>query len=308
MLFRVSSRLSGIEKLMKVIFCQMNFLNCRLATWTQFSNRCGSRPTLYTCQSRLQTFANKSQIPLVNSRSKTWSTRLRLVHAGLRPAHNISGRKIWSLTRQINLNSQHVVTYLAGLRPKRPIHVLSYLIHFSETCSDVIYRDYTEKKGFMPSALTNAVQKETCLWDSSLNASEEDKERAWKQTGDSFDIPKVTAIKEAQQTIVSSSSAIFKYKGRIRRIGHPCNLQGQTSRTSLRLVFDQPRQIADNSRYWSPRSGLRPDFRPTGLMALGLNSSNICRYISVGLKSLLTYPVSIYHNVHQAPLQHSTLN
>ena len=36
--------------------------------------------------------------------------------------------------------------------------------------------------------LINAVQNENALWDSNVNASEEDKELAWKRIADSFGI------------------------------------------------------------------------------------------------------------------------
>lgn len=46
-----------------------------------------------------------------------------------------------------------------------------------------------EKLDLTNENLINAVQNETALWDSSLNATEEEKELTWKRIADSLGIP-----------------------------------------------------------------------------------------------------------------------
>jgi len=39
-------------------------------------------------------------------------------------------------------------------------------------------------------ALINAVQNEPCIWDSTMNETEENKDLAWKRIGDSCGLPR----------------------------------------------------------------------------------------------------------------------
>jgi hypothetical protein len=56
------------------------------------------------------------------------------------------------------------------------------------TSDDVLYCSKMATPDFNFENLINAIQNEPCLWDSSVNASEEDKDLAWKRVADSFGI------------------------------------------------------------------------------------------------------------------------
>ena len=55
-----------------------------------------------------------------------------------------------------------------------------------EPSHDVICKQYTME--FTNENVINAVQNHTLLWDTTVNASEDDKELAWKQIADLFGI------------------------------------------------------------------------------------------------------------------------